>query len=216
MYEDYFVPELDEEYAAEIAAGYYDIHAEQAIEEFVSARLQSFYVENPEVIGPPIDALSKARRLSGTGDYAAALVFAVIGIEVGLKLGFIKAIVYGSVHNETAAGIIADTAASHSGFDRLRGLLFQIISEVGVDLSTYKRGASSKILWEEVIDLQKQRNAIVHRAQDASAEQAELAIAVASALLEDVFPALLTNIGLHLHDAVRICGGIYCAPPALL
>jgi len=213
MYEDYHtVPELDEEYAEEIAAGYYDIHAEQAINEFISERLQSFYLQNNEVIASPLASLSRARELVGLNQNAAALVFAVTAIEVGLKLGFIKAIVYGSVHSETAAGIIADMSYAHAGFERLRDLVFQILSEVNLDLRAYQRVNANKILWDEVIEIQRRRNAIVHRAEDATEEEAQSSIAIAAALLEDIFPAVITNIGLHLHDGRRVCGDNECRP----
>jgi hypothetical protein len=213
MFDDYHtVPELDEEYAAEIAAGYYDIHAEQAINEFISERLQSFYLENNEVIAAPLAFLARARDLLGLNQNAAALVFAVTAIEVGLKLGFIKAIVYGSVHSETAAGIIADMSSAHAGFERLRDLVFQILSEVNLDLRGYRRANADRILWDEVIEVQKRRNAIVHRAQEGTEEEAQSAIAIASSLLEDIFPAVIRNIGLHLHDGRRVCGNNECRP----
>lgn len=213
MYDDYHsVPELDEEYAAEIAAGYYDIHAEQAISDFISERLQSFYLQNNEVVAPAVSSLSRARELVGLNQYAAALVFAVTAIEVGLKLGFIKAIVYGSVHSETAAGIIADMSYAHAGFERLRDLVFQILAEVNLDLRDYRRANADTTLWHEIIEVQQRRNAIVHRAQDGTEEQAQLAIAIASSLLEDIFPDVLRNIGLHLHDGRRVCGNNECRP----
>jgi hypothetical protein len=213
MFDDYHVvPELDEEYAAQIAAGYYDLHAEQAINEFIYERLQSFYLQNNEVIASPLASLSRARELVGLNQNAAALVFAVTAIEVGLKLGFIKAIVYGSVHSETAAGIIADMSYSHAGFERLRDLVFQILSEVNLDLRAYRRANADSTLWQEIIEVQQRRNAIVHRAQDGTEEEAQSAIAIASSLLEDIFPAVIANIGLHLHDGRRVCGNNECRP----
>lgn len=46
-----------------------------------------------------------------------ALVFATIAIEVGLKVILLKPIVYGLVHDTSAAGLITDLAIGH-GVDR--------------------------------------------------------------------------------------------------
>ena len=57
--------------------------------------------------------------------------------------------------------------------------------------------------------MQERRNDLLHGAEIASRVEAEQAIAVAEAILEQLFPAVMKRLGLHLHDGPRICWG-YC------
>ena len=95
--------------------------------------------------------------------------------------------------------------------DRFRDLLFQILSEHGrVDLATFTRQGSSKRRWEEVREIQKRRNAILHRAEQGSDQDARQSTEVASAVLETLFPAVAIHLGLHIHDGFRLCNQWLC------
>jgi hypothetical protein len=136
---------------------------------------------------------------------SAALVFGATAVEVGLKVVLLKPIVYGLVHDASAAGLITDLAVSQGG-DKYRDLLFHILSEFGgADFRNPGRAGSKKSLWEEIQIVQKQRNTVLHRAEIASKEEAEISVAVASVMLEELFPAVVAKLGLHLHDGVRVC-----------
>lgn len=68
----------------------------------------------------------------------------------------------------------------------------QILREHGgVDLDTYKRPDSNKPIWQEIREVQGQRNSILHRAEAASDEQAALALGVAQTIIEELFPAVV-------------------------
>jgi len=193
----------------------YREHKEQAIEEFTGERLQSFYLTHPLVAQPPSEALASARRLLD-GDTSAAQVFAAVAVEVGLKVALLKPVVHGLVHNESAAEIITDLTLRHTRFDFFHRLLSQILFEHGgVDLRTYTREGIAKSLWEEILEVQKCRDHVLHRAESASLAQAEQAIAVAAAILERLFPAVVSHLGLHLHDGVRICADWKCRSSSL-
>jgi hypothetical protein len=117
----------------------------------------------------------------------------------------LKPIVYGLVHDASAAALITELAASQRGH-RYCGLLFHILLEFGgVDFRSFNRAGSKKCLWEEIRIVQQQRDSVLHRAEIAPKEEAERSVAVASVVLEEVFPTVVTKLGLHLHDGVRVC-----------
>jgi len=108
----------------------YNEHRKQAIEEFTAERLQSFYVDNPMVAEAALRSLVESRNLLPQHP-AAALIFAAIAIEVGLKVALLKPVVYGLVHSESVAGVITDLILAQTGVKRFRNLLFKILSEYG-------------------------------------------------------------------------------------
>jgi len=182
----------------------YNEHREQAIGEFAAERLQSFYVDNPTVAEAALRSLAESRNLLPKHP-AAALIFADIAIEVGLKVALLKPVVYGLVHSESVAGIITDLVLSQTGVKRFRNLLFKILSEYGgVDLKTFKRAESKKSLWEEVQEIQHRRNNIIHQAELVAERESQQAIEVASSILEELFPKVVRNLGLHVREHGRI------------
>ena len=94
----------------------YEEHSKQAIEEFTAERLQSFYLNKPLLAKPSFDALVESRSLLRSHP-TAALVFAASATEVSLKEVLLKPVVYGLVHSESAAGLIAELALGHACMD---------------------------------------------------------------------------------------------------
>ena len=188
----------------------YEEHKKEAIEEFTDERLQSYYLNHKLLAKPAVHALSEARNLIGTNE-TASFIFATIAMEVGLKTTLLKPIVYGLVHDDSVAVLITDLTVSHTGMDKYRKLLLQVLRDHGgVDLDNFKRSGANKMLWEEIKNIQKIRNSIMHRGEAASKEEATLALRVASEILETMFPAVATKMGLHLHDGFRICNDWKC------
>jgi len=193
----------------------YREHKEQAIEEFTDERLKSFYVAHPLVAQLAVETLAEARKLL-EGHSTAAQVFAAIAVEVGLKVALLKPVVRGLVHSESTAEIITDLTLRHTRFDFFHQLLSEILlKHGGVNLESYAREGASKGLWAEIQEVQKCRDRVVHRAESATREQAERAIAIARVILEDLFPAVVSHLGLHLHDGVRVCQDWRCGRPEL-
>lgn len=187
----------------------YEEHSQEALKEFTTERLQSYYLSNPEVVAAPRQALIESRNLL-IDHPAPALVFATIAIEVGVKMVLLKPIVYGLVHDISAAGLITDLAIGHGG-DRYRDLLFHVLSKFGgIDLKSFRRTGCKQSLWNEIDVILKRRNAIVHRAERATDEEAENSVYVASAIIEDLFPNVVVNLGLHLHNGIRTCNNWEC------
>jgi hypothetical protein len=125
----------------------YEEHKQEAIEEFTGERLQSYFLDNKLLAKPALDALITARNLMNT-NATAAFIFSTIAIEVGLKETLLKPIVFGLVHTESLASLIADLTISHAGMDRYRELLLRVLRDHGgVDLDNFRRTGSEKLIW---------------------------------------------------------------------
>jgi len=191
----------------------YAEHKIQAVEEFTDERLQSFYRDNPLIPQRPFEALVEARKLLKDHP-TAAHVFSVVAIEVGLKLALLKPLLYGLVHSGSAAEMIAELALRHTRFDFFHKILFQILSEHGgIDLRSFTREGASKTLLEEITEVQKQRDRILHRAESASLKEATHCLDVAGCVLENLFVSVLKNLGFHLHRDFQICNQWGCSLP---
>jgi hypothetical protein len=201
---DEWISRLYSEFAQDVLAGRDDLFGE-VVDQFAQERLQSFYVDHPDVAEPALWALNESRALMADHP-SAALAMAVTSIEVGLKTTLLKPILHGLVHAEFAGALVADLALDHRQ-DRFQKLVFAILKDYGrIDLATYKRSGSEKTLWEEIADAQKQRNVVVHRGLQAPDGAAARAADVAAHILEGVFPGVLGALSLHTHGTqLRVC-----------
>lgn len=188
-----------------IARELYPEHRAQAIEEFTTERLQSYYIANPLVMRPAVEAVQEGRKLQADDHSAAAVVFFVTAVELLLKATLLKPVVHGLVHSESLAEIIVKQALGQSGFDHYRNLLEKLFNElVGIEISKVSRPDVGKSLLNECTDLQKLRNAIIHKGESATADQAENARAIADAVVEKVVRRMLAKVGLQVAE----CGEI--------
>ena len=119
-YEDY----REEEYLDEL---YQEVSAD-AIEKFQADRLRSFYLANPVVAKRPFESLGEAKKLLPNHP-GAAQIFAMTSIEVGLKLVFVKPIVYGLVHTESVADLVAEIVMKSPSLDHFKNLIWAILEE---------------------------------------------------------------------------------------
>ena len=194
----------------EAMSALYEEHKEQAIEEFTVERLQSYYIQYPDIAKPSFQALTEARQLIWHHP-TASFIFSTISIEVGIKVTLLKPVVYGLVHSESLASIITDMVIRQTSIDRFQKLLFKILSEYGgIDLSTLKRPKSSKLLWEEMKNVQKRRNQVIHRAENVDIKESEQALGVAAYVLENLFPNLVQYLELHTHKDGSVCNNWSC------
>ena len=178
---------------------------DKVINQFTSGRLQSYYVAHPETASGPLLALKEAEDLLAEHP-SAALVFAVAATEAGVKQTLMKPILHGLVHSDFAAGLVAEFARDHSD-KRFHDLFFAILNEYGgIDLKSFKRDGSKETLWDERSKVRKLRNDVVHEAKTATAEDAVKALGIATVILRQIFPDVISNLGLHLHDGVVVYG----------
>ena len=200
--------EARDEMYDEIARELYPDHKAQAITEFTTDRLQSYYVTNPKVMRPAVDAIQEGRKLQGNGHSSAAVVFFVTAIELLLKATLLKPVVHGLVHSAGLAEVIVQQALGQPGFDRYSKLLAKLFVElVGLDIATIRRPTMSESLLAECTEQQALRNKIIHQGVSATKEQAELARLVSVAVYELVVHPMLAQLGLHVVEHGEIKSG---------
>ena len=176
----------------------YPEHREQAIEEFTTKRLQSFYLKNPNILSPGLQMYIEARELQERHP-SASYVFATSAIELFLKGSLLKPVVYGLVHNESLAEIIVETALGSSGFERYKKLLSGLFLElVGIDINKVKSIGSDKFLLQEASEVQDKRNKIIHQGIIVGNNDAKYAIGVAYGVLHNIINPMLLGIGLWM------------------
>jgi hypothetical protein len=143
----------------------------------------------------------------------AALVLASTSSEVAISQGILRPIVFGLVHSESVANVVADTVLAHRAMSRFEGLLIAIASELaGVELKSYKRAASDQPLWRELEQNQRTRNSVVHLGANVDMRSAAFALDVATATYEELLPAILKPLRLHLHEDALVCGREHLSP----
>ena len=184
----------------------YQEHRELALREFRQEQLQSYFLVNPDVARDALSFLSQARTLLDTSPSAAhALAFAAT--EVGIKNLLFRPLVSGLVHTEAVAPILAELVFQQRSLGSFKPLLFDLLRRFGnVDLTVFAREGSSITLWKEVTEHADIRNRIVHRCKPATPAEAMAAVEMAAEVLTRLFPAVVKELGFHIHDEYRVCG----------
>jgi hypothetical protein len=195
---DAFDAARDEMYE-QISKELYPDHKTQAISEFTTSRLQSYYVKNPMVMQPAVEAVQKGAKLRTDGHHAAAVVFFVTAIELFLKATLLKPVVHGLVHNDEFAELIVRQSLGQSGFVRYTALLKKLFLDlVSLDIATIHRPLISTPLIDECAHQQKLRNLIIHQGASATIDEAQDAQVVAAAVFELVVQPMLSALGLWI------------------
>ena len=179
---------------------YENVLKDRAIEEFTEERLTSFYFENPTILKKPLEILNEAKLVLKHSP-SASLLLSCSSIEVSIKVGILKPIIYGFIHSDIAAEIIADTTIKQAGLGRFRDLLAKLIKDVAsIDIKSFKRTDTTKTLWNERSDIQKIRNNISHKAIKCGHEDAQASIDVAEAVLLQLIPNILSALNLKINS----------------
>ncbi|WP_146010721.1 hypothetical protein [Halomonas heilongjiangensis] len=187
------------EFVDSLAAELYDEYKELAIEEFVSTRLASYYKEHKHIAEQAMAFLKKARSYQDS-DPTASLLYSATAMEVLLKSVLIKPIIYGLVHTESLAEIVASNLVKQTGVDRFKELVFGILEhhvEFDGGIQKYCRDDSEKPLWKEREDVQKLRNCVLHQANSCTDLESKLSFEVAWTFV-NLTSLLLSNIGFKL------------------
>lgn len=186
----------------------YPEHKEQAIAEFARERLRSYYVTRPDVLIPALRTFKESKALLAEGHNPAALVFAASATELFLKVALLRPVVYGLVHSEALAELVVTAALSQTGFKRYEQLLAKLFAELaGIELKTLTRNPGSRPLLEEASEMQDVRNAVIHRGQEVSQEQAELAVEIAAQVFNQVLAEVLRDLGFTVEKGGVIVNG---------
>ena len=181
----------------------YPEHKDQAIAEFSTERLRSYYAANPFVMRPAVDALLEAQRLFKNGHDAATIIFSASCIEILLKITILKPVFYGLVHIESLADIVVEKIFGKTGYDIK--LLERIFEEfVKTDIKTIKREGTAKSLVVEFNEIRNLRNTIAHSGASCTSEQASQSIVVATAVYDQIVRSMLNNLGLQVIERGEI------------
>lgn len=176
---------------------------DEAIHEFQVDRLQSYYLEHDNLLNAPRSSLDRASRLAQI-DVTASLVFGVAAIEIVIRAVLLRPMLFGLIH-ESNAEIISKLLVDQSGTLRHRQLLTDILREHGnFDLETYRRAGSTTPVLREVEALVSRRNTVLHRGETAAQNEAALAVAIGTDLLDHVVPSVLRTLGLKVRTDGRI------------
>ena len=188
-----------DEFYAKLSEELYPEHREQAIAEFTAARLQSYYLKNPELAVSGRRMFRQAKELYRLGYLGPALVCGVTVIEVFFKAGFLRPVVYGLVHSDAVADVVVKATLSHTGFVRYEALLKNIYREiVGKDLNSIGLKGSSKSIWTDASEAQAIRNRVVHAGYEPTDTETRQAIGSAAIVMVNVWRPMLFALGLRL------------------
>ena len=185
---------------------------DRIVDDFRESRLIDYYSENPLLTKSAREALAEAKTLQDNHP-RSALVLAVTAAEIILRDALLSPILYGSFHTESSARIIVNLIASVKNDKVTKGLHQIMATHTGMDIRTFHRTNADKPLWEEMQEVQKKRNFILHQAGSSTADEARQAISIAEALIDDFFVQVIGQLGLHIHDNERICGSRICGGP---
>jgi hypothetical protein len=179
----------------------YPEHKTQAIGEFTTERLRSFYIADPNVMIPAISVIQEGKRLAETNHPSAALVFFGTGIELLLKATVLKPVVHGLVHSAPLADTIVEYALGQSGFDRYTKLLSKLYNEFSkLDINSIKRQGAGQNLLAECTALQDVRNKIIHRGATCSDAQAANGLEIVDAVYQSIVIPVLGALGLTVGE----------------
>ena len=173
----------------------YPDHKEQAIDEFIEERMQSYFLKYPHLIESPIVSYYHANELLQVSPQSA-LVMYTTAIELFLKVVLLKPVLYGMVHNEKVAELIVSSTIGQSGFTRYNKLLNALcLHAAGIKLSDIK-GMNGKPILTEAEAVQKIRNKVVHQGYVCTTEEMGSAKNIASLILTEVVEPVLNNLNL--------------------
>ena len=163
---------------------------DEIIDKFVAARMESYYLNHPDLDDPAKSALQEARDLLDSSP-TASLVFSRSATEIALRDVLLRPVVYGMVHDESAANVISELVLGNRKFT---ALLFSILETHGVDLKNTNRPKSADNLWKEIEEVKELRNRILHYGEKATREDGETSLDLAEIIIEGVFPHLRKRI----------------------
>jgi len=199
------VHEWVRDHPAEFAHEFFEDNYEEAVRVFTAERLQSYYVEHPDLALPALETLNYARSVMPAHP-RAALVFGAASTELVIKNVLLRPLISGLVHIEDLALLVVEQSLNQTGLDRFQKLLAGIVSEFSsIELNTFKRSGSGQTLWHEIKTVQEARNGVVHRGESAEEEMATRSIEIADTLLTVVLPDILLKLDLHTHPPITIC-----------
>lgn len=116
-----------------------------------------------------------------------------------------KPVVYGLVHHDPLADLIVEFTVGQTGFERYNKLLAKLFENLaGINLDTVQRQGSARKLLDEVSELQKVRNKIIHQGLQVQDGEAKNALAITEAVVAQIVLEMLGALGLQIEKGGRI------------
>ena len=194
-----------DEFYDQISKELYPDHKEQAIGEFTDEKLRAYYLQNPDVMRPAVNATQEGNWQLEQKRYSPALVCYVTAIELLLKGTLLRPVLYGLIHNEGLAEIMTNHILDQAGVRRYENLLAELFANLTtIDVKQISREGAQAKLFEECRDLQKIRNYIVHRGVFCTETEAKKSKLVSVAVLEKIVRPMLFSIGLTVIEEGKI------------
>lgn len=189
---------------AEFEQGMDELYKEfkkQFKDEFIFDQVHSYYKENPDVAREPLQRFQESKLLFSQRFYTSTFLFAVISIEVGIKLIVLKPILYSLAFSTAAGELLYDTTFKLKSIPQIPDLYFHILRDTtGIDLKDIQRTTGNKKLWDEISNLQKLRNEVLHQARTIIQQESEQSINIAESLYNEIIPKVLDEFSFHLKD----------------
>ena len=181
----------------------WEYQQEAAMEAFIEGELRRI-AEEPvfyylAAFGDAIEArvklcLAQAQDLSDSGYYGASLTRAASGIEITIRFFLARPLVQGAFLSDDWAELLSRKVLSGRTAED-RELLPAILRNWKIDITEVKLPDGSQV-WERIVTrVWPRRNNYVHKADDASVEDAMLAIECLTALLTQVVDPLAIKLG---------------------
>ena len=195
---DYHDAAMDEAYER-LSEELYPEHKAQALLDFTYERLRSYYIKHKDLLVPAARTYRLAKELRSADQHAAALVFSASAIELFLKNCLLRPVVSGLVHSESVADLVVEASLGQPGYKRYAKLLAGLFKElVQIEITSIIRTGATRSLLEEASTLQDRRNAVVHRGEEVTEEDAKLAFAVTEGVFNEILSPVLTQQGLSV------------------
>ena len=187
-----------EEFYDQISKELYPEHKEQAIEEFTDEKLKSYYLKNPAVMRPAVNAIQEGNWQLENTKYSSSLIFYVTAIELLLKATLLRPVLYGLIHNEGLAEIMVKHILGQTGVARYENLLAQLFNNLtGIEVKEITRENENKKLLVECKELQTIRNNIIHQGVSCTKKDAAKGKLVSISVYEKIVQPMLHSIGLN-------------------
>ncbi len=173
----------------------------EAINDFKNETQIAYYWSHKDLLIPAMNTFKSAKELMNASFFTAFTT----SIEIFLKTGILKPIVYGMIHNELTAKIITDLFLSHTGILRYKKALIELCkATVKLNLEEISGTQEGIKLINEIEPIQKIRNKIVHQGYIVNEEEHARVFNVASKILDEIVVPVLNGIKYKLDDNGRI------------
>lgn len=159
-------------------------HRDDVVDGLISERTAQYYRDNPDIAKAAESALAEAESLLNANP-TASFVFSRSATEIALRDVLLKPIAHGMVHDEDPGPLIVELAVGNQKFTKL---LFRMLEGYGLDLKSYHRKGASNNVWDEIQEISRTRNRILHQGEKASDNDAIRSIEIANLVLKRFYP----------------------------